>query len=113
MRTHAAIEHHQKTDLGLFLTVLLLGLPALFAFLGAAGLAQGAPYFKSGLWFFYLVSRNFGFLGFLGVIVAAVMTVRALFQRTVSDVVFGLMAASIVTAIVLLWCAARTLPDLW
>jgi len=110
MRTHAAIEHHEKTDLGLFLTVLLLGLPALFAFLGAAGLAHGAPYFKSGLWFFYLVSRN---LGFIGVIVAAVMTGRAMFQRTVSDVVFGLTAASIVTAIVLLWCTVRTLPDLW
>ncbi len=110
MRTHAAIEHPQKADLGWFLTTLLLGLPALFAFLGAAGLAGGAPYFKSGLWFFFLVSRN---LGFICVIVAAVMTVRALFQRTVSDVVAGLMAASIVTAIFLLWWAARTLPDLW
>ncbi len=110
MRTHAAIEHHPKADLGWFLTTLLLGLPALFAFLGAAGLAGGAPYFKSGLWFFYLVSRN---LGFIGVIVAAVMTVRALFQRTVSDAVAGLMVASIVTAIFLLWCAARTLPGLW
>jgi hypothetical protein len=110
MRTHAALEHHQRPDLGMFLIILMLGLPALFAFLGAAGLAQGAPYFKSGLWFFYLVSRNFGFLG---VIVAAVMTVRALFQRTVSDAVAGLMAAWIITAIVLLWCAARTLPDLW
>jgi hypothetical protein len=110
MRTHAAIEHHQKADLGLFLTILLLGLPALFAFLGAAGLAQNAPYFKSGLWFFYLVSRNFGFLG---VIVAAGITIRAMFQRTVSDAVAGLMAASVITAIFLLWCAARTLPDLW
>lgn len=110
MRAHAAIEHHDKADLGLLPTVLLLGLPALFAYLGAAGLAQNAPYFKSGLWFFYLVSRNFGFLG---VIVAAGITVRAMFQRTVSDVVFGLMAASIVTAIVLLWCAVHTLPDMW
>jgi hypothetical protein len=110
MRTHAAIEHHEKADLGLFVTILLLGLPALFAFLGAAGLAQGAPYFKSGLWFFYLVSRNFGFLG---VIVAAGITVRAMFQRTVTDAVAGLMTASVITAIVLLWCAARTLPDLW
>ena len=25
----------------------------------------------------------------------------------------GLMAASVITAIFLLWCAARTLPDLW
>lgn len=110
MRTHAAIEHYQNTDLGLFLITLLLGLPALFAFLGAAGLAQGAPYFKSGLWFFYLVSRNFGFLG---VIVAAGITVRAMFQRTVSDAVAGLMVVWVITAIFLLWCAARTLPDLW
>jgi hypothetical protein len=110
MRTHVAIEHHQKADLGLFLIILVLGMPALFAFLGAAGLAHGAPYFRSGLWFFYLVSRN---LGMIGVVVAAVMTGRAMFQRAVSDAVLGLMAASIITATVLLWCAARTLPDLW
>jgi hypothetical protein len=110
MRTHAAIEHHHNADLGLFLTILLLGLPAVFAFLGAAGLAQGAPYFESGLWFFYLVSRDFGFLG---VIVAAGITVRAMLERTVSDAVAGLMVVSVITAIFLLWCAARTLPDLW
>ena len=110
MRTHTAIVHHQKADLGLFLMILVLGLPALFAFLAAAGLAQGAPYFRSGLWFFYLVSRN---LGFIGAIVAAIMTGRAMLRRTVSDAVLGLMAASIVTAVVLLWCAVHTLPDLW
>lgn len=110
MRTHAAIVHHHKADLESFLIILVLGLPALFAFLGAAGLAHDAPYLRSGLWFFYLVSRN---LGFIGVIVAAVMTGRAMFQRTVSDAVLGLMAASIVTAIALLWSAVHTLPNLW
>jgi hypothetical protein len=110
MRTHVAIEHNQKADLEMFLIILVLELPALFAFLGAAGLAHGAPYFHSGLWFFYLVSRN---LGLIGVVVAAVMTGRAMFQRAVSDAVLGLTAASTVTAIVLLWYAARTLPNLW
>jgi hypothetical protein len=110
MRVHAAIEHHQKPDLGLFLVILLLGLPALFALLGSAGLASGAPYFRSGLWFFYLVSRD---LGLIGVVVAAGIAVRAMFQRTASDAVAGLMAASIITSIMLLWWAARTLPDLW
>ena len=111
MRVHAAIEHHQNPDLGLFLVILLLGLPALFAFLGSVGLASGAPYFRSGLWFFYLVSRD---LGLVGVVVAVGITVRAMFQRTASDpVVAGLMAASIITSIMLLWWAARTLPDLW
>jgi len=110
MRTHTAIEHHQKTGIGLFGMILLLGLPALFAFLGAAGLAHGAPYFSSGMWFFYLVSRN---LGFIGVIVAACITGRAMYRRSVSDAVAGAMAASVFAAIVLLWCATRLLPDLW
>jgi len=110
MRSHAAIEHHQRADLGLVAMSMLLALPALFAFLGSAGLAHGAPYFNSGMWFFYLVSRN---LGMIGVVVAAWMTGRAIYIRTVSDAVAALMAGSIITAVVLLLCAARTLPDLW
>jgi len=47
------------------------------------------------------------------VVVAAWMTGRAIYIRTVSDAVAALMAGSIITAVVLLLCAARTLPDLW
>ena len=63
MRMHATIQHHRKADLGQFLITVVLGLPALFAFCAAAGLAYGSPHSPSGLWFFYLVSRNFGYAG--------------------------------------------------
>jgi hypothetical protein len=49
---HVTMHHHRKTDLGQFLITLLLGLPALFAFVAAVGLAYGSPYSASGLWFF-------------------------------------------------------------
>jgi hypothetical protein len=111
MRMHATMQHDRRADLGQFLITLLLGLPALFAFFGAVSLAYGSPYSASGLWFFYLVSRK---LGYIGVAVAASLTGLAIFRRTVSDAVASLMALATVTAMVLLWCAARTFPSsLW
>lgn len=111
MRMHTTIEHHRKADLGQFLITLLLALPALFAFFAAVGLAYGSPYSASGLWFFYLVSRNFAYIG---IAVAASITGFAIFRRTVSEPIAGLMALATVTAIVLLWCAVRTFPSsLW
>lgn len=111
MRIHATIGDHRTADLGQFLVILLLGLPALFAFFAALGLAYGSPYSASGLWFFYLVSRNFGYIG---IAVAASITGFAIFRRAVSEPVAGLMALATVTAIVLLWCAIRTFPsNLW
>lgn len=111
MRMHATIGQHRKADLGQFLVILLLGLPTLFALFAAASLAYGSPYSASGLWFFYLVSRNFGYIG---IVVAASLTGIAIFRRTVSEPVAGLMALATLTAIVLLWCAVRTFPSsLW
>jgi predicted permease len=111
MRMHATIRHHRKAELGQFLITVVLSLPALFAFCAAAGLAYGSPHSASGLWFFYLVSRNFGYAG---IAVAASITGLAIFRRTVAQPIAGLMALATVTAIVLLWCAVRTFPsNLW
>ena len=111
MRMHMTMHHYRKTDLGQFLTTLLLGLPALFAFFAAVGLAYGSPHSASGLWSLYLVSRN---LGYVGIVVAASLSSLAILRRTVSEPIAGLMALTTVTAIVLLWCAVCTLPSsLW
>ncbi|MFZ3329484.1 MAG: hypothetical protein WA197_02540 [Candidatus Acidiferrales bacterium] len=111
MRMHATIGQHRKAELGQFLVILLLGLPALFALFAAVGLAYGSPYSVSGLWFFYLVSQN---LGYIGIVVAASIIGFAIFRRTVSEQVAGLMALATLTAIILLWCAVRTFPSsLW
>jgi hypothetical protein len=111
MRMHVTMHHYRKADLGQFLITLLLGLPALFAFFAAVGLAYGSPYSASGLWFFYRVSRN---LGYVGIAVAASLTSLAILRRTVSEPIAGLMALTTVTAIALLWCAVCTFPSsLW
>jgi predicted permease len=111
MRMHATIRKRRKAELGQLLVILLLGLPALFALFAAVSLAYGSPYSASGLWFFYLVSRNFGYIG---IAVAASLTGVAIFRRTVSESVAGLMALATFTAIILLWCAVRTFPSsLW
>lgn len=104
----ATMLDDRKEDLGQFLITLLLGLPALFAFIGSVGLAHGSPYSASGLWFFCLVSR---ILGYIGIAVAAIFTSFAIFRRTVSEAVACLMALSTAAAIALLWCAARTFPS--
>ncbi|MGA9890644.1 MAG: hypothetical protein WBQ31_24305 [Candidatus Acidiferrales bacterium] len=111
MRMHATMQHHRKAELGQFLMTLVLALPALFAFFAAVDLRYGSPYSASGLWFFYLVSRN---LGYVGIAIAGSITVVAIFRRTVSETVAGLMVSSTVTAIILLWCAVRAFPStLW
>jgi hypothetical protein len=111
MRMQTTTQHDRRSELGQFLLTLLLGLPALFAFFAAAGLEYGSPYSASGLWFFYLVSRN---LGYIGIAVAAGITGVAIFRRTVTESVAGLMAVVTITAVVLLWCAVRTFPSsLW
>jgi len=111
MRMHTTIQHDRRSEQGQFLLTLLLGLPALLAFFAASGLAYGSPYSPSGLWFFYLVSRNFGFIG---IAASASVTGVAIFRRTVTESVAGLMALATVTAIVLLWGAVRTFPsNLW
>ncbi|MGA7622319.1 MAG: hypothetical protein WB630_09830 [Candidatus Acidiferrales bacterium] len=111
MRMQTTTQQDRRVDLGQFLLTLLLGLPALFAFLAASGLEFGSPYSASGLWFLYLVSRN---LGYIGIAVAASITGVAIFRRTVTESIAGLMALATITAIVLLWCAVRTFPSsLW
>lgn len=111
MRMQATMQHHRNAELGQFLITLVLALPALFAFFAAVDLAYGSPYSASGLWFFYLMSRN---LGYIGIALAGSITVVAIFRRTVSETVAGLMVWSTVTAIILLWCGVRTFPSsLW
>jgi len=105
---HATMQYDRKADVGQFLLTLLLGLSALFAFFAAVDLAYASPYSASGLWFFYLVSRN---LGYIGIAVAASLTGVAIFRRTISDAVESLMVFSIITAVVLLWWAARIFPS--
>jgi type III secretory pathway component EscS len=93
-----------------FLATVLLATPSFFALGFAVALSRAEQYPLSALWFVYEVSRN---VGFLGVAVGTIITFVAAMRRRIPESTLGLMASAVVTAIILLWCAARILPSGW
>jgi hypothetical protein len=81
--------------------IMVLAIPSLLALLAALHSSQ---YPASGLWFFYEVSRN---VGFLGIAVAAGLTWVTFRQRSVSARVGTLMVSSTMAAIILWWYAGQ------
>ena len=124
MRAHAVIEPHRETGGRQWEIVLFLAVPALFAFLSSIGLSYGsqysesgpwqlvsAPWFlNSGLWLFYEASR---LLGYIAITIAAIITAAAIIRRTASEMALSLMAAAILTAVILLWSATRVFQSPW
>jgi hypothetical protein len=104
MRTATAIPESRNDNVKQLLATLFLATPALIAFLCAMELARGPRHFISGLWFFYEASRD---LGFVGIAIAATISVAALVRRTASAVVTILMLSATAAAIAMLLRAAR------
>jgi hypothetical protein len=90
--------------------VLLVVLPAVLAFICSKWFPYGSPDFTSGLWFFYMASRA---MAYLGIALAAILTVAAIIQQAVSRKIAVLMASSTVLAIALLWHAVSRYPKPW
>jgi hypothetical protein len=92
------------------LATVLLAIPSFFALGFAVVLSRTEQYPLSALWLVYEVARN---VGYLGVAVGTIVTFVAAMRRTIPESTLGLMASAVVTAIILLWCAARILPSGW
>jgi hypothetical protein len=111
MRSDAAVQESRKDGAGLYLgAALFVLLPALFAFVCASWFPYGSRHFSSGLWFFYQASRD---TAYFGIVLAAILTVTAVIQQTVSRKITVLMASSTVAAIALLWYAISKYPNSW
>jgi len=93
-----------------FALTLLLIMPALMAFGAAAGLSHEFGFPESALWLIYSASI---YLGYLGVIVAAVVTVIEAFKREIALAFIWLMGTSVVIGICLLLLAPHFYRNPW
>lgn len=111
MWTDAAVQKPRKDVAGWYLGVaLFVVIPALLAFVCSKWFPCGSPHFSAGLWFFYEASRD---TAYLGIVLAAILTVAAFIQRTVSRKIVVLMVSSTVAAIALLWYSISGYPNPW
>jgi hypothetical protein len=95
---------------GTFALTLLLIVPALMAFGAAAGLSHQFGFPESALWLIYSGSI---YLGYLGVTVAAVLTVVEAFKREIALAFIWLMGTCVVIGLFLLWLAPHIYRNPW
>jgi hypothetical protein len=106
----AILHHRPGSETREFLVTVLLMMPSIFALGFSLTLSRTEHYPLSALWFVYEVSRN---VGYIGIAAGTIVTVAAAMRRTISEATLVLMSSAVVTAIILLWCAARILPAGW
>jgi hypothetical protein len=92
------------------LFTLLLVSPCFFAWASSYVISQGGPNSHSGMWFMYQVSQ---YLAYLGLIVAAVLTIINFKQAALPRIIVFLMAISIVSGISALWYAVHIYRSPW
>jgi hypothetical protein len=95
---------------GTFALTLLLIVPAMLAFGAAAGLSHQFGFPESALWLIYSGSI---YLGYLGVIVAAVLTVVEAFKREIALAFIWLMGTCVVIGLGLLLLAPHFYRNPW
>ncbi len=93
----------------LLLTLLLVS-PCFFAWASSYVISQGGPNSQSGIWFMYQVSQ---YIAYLGLIVAAVLTIINAKQDAISRIIVFLMTLSIVSGIAALWYAVHIYRSPW
>ena len=91
------------------ISTLLLCLPSLFAVFSSMQIAAGGMG-SSALWFIYQVSQ---YVGLVGIIVGAVLTIIKATDGTISRVYVGLMGCSVVLSIFFLWYAFHIYRSPW
>ncbi len=94
---------------GAFGVTVLLCLPAAFAAVSSAVTSRGGVG-TSGVWFMYQVSQ---YVGALGIVVAAALTVIKASDGKSSRIAVGLMGLSVVFAVFLLWYAVHIYRSPW
>jgi len=91
------------------IATLLLCLPSLFAVFSSLQVAAGGVG-TSALWFIFQVSE---YVGIVGIIVAAVLTIIKATDGTISRFYVGLMGMSVMLSIFLLWYAFHIYRSPW
>jgi type III secretory pathway component EscS len=94
---------------GFVISTLLLCLPSLFAVFSSMAIATGGMG-SSALWFIYQVSE---YVGIVGIIVGAVLTIIKATDDTISRFYVGLMGVSVVLSVFLLWYAFHIYRSPW
>jgi hypothetical protein len=94
---------------GFVISTLLLCLPSLFAVFSSMQIATGGMG-SSALWFIYQVSE---YVGIVGIIVGAVLTIIKATDGTISKLYVGLMGVSVVLSVFLLWYAFYIYRSPW
>jgi hypothetical protein len=94
---------------GLCGVTVLLCLPAAFAVFTSAAIARGSTS-NSALWFMYQVSQ---YIGVLGIIVAAALTVIKASECRISRVAVVIMGFFVAVAVFLLWYSIHIYRSPW
>lgn len=94
---------------GLWLVTLLLCLPSLFAVFSSSALGKGGTG-SSALWFIFQVSQ---YIGAIGIVVAAALTIMKASEGKISRVAVGLMVVSVSLAVFLQWFAVHIYRSPW
>ena len=93
----------------MFGVTMLLCLPAVLAVFVSAQIS-GSSYHSSALWFMYQVSQ---YIGVIGIIVAAALTLIKASEGRISRVAVMLMGFSVLLSVFLLWYAVHIYRSPW
>jgi hypothetical protein len=94
---------------GMFGVTMLMCLPAMLNVFVSAEIS-GNSYHSSALWFMYQVSQ---YIGVLGIIVGAALTIIKASEGTISRIAVALMGFSVLLAVFLLWYAVHIYRSPW
>jgi hypothetical protein len=95
---------------GTFAVALLLITPSILAVFASFSTAHGVSFPASALWFTYQISL---YLGYIGVVVVAVLTYSAAVMGEIHRAFVWLMGISGLLGIFLLWYAAHIYRNPW
>lgn len=94
---------------GFCLATLLLCLPSAFAVFSSLALGKGGTG-SSALWFIFQVSQ---YVGVIGILVAAALTIMKASEGKISRVAVGLMTLLVLLAVFLQWYAVHIYRSPW
>jgi hypothetical protein len=103
------MEQSRSGGFGMFGVTMLLCLPAMLAVFVSAQIS-GNSYHSSALWFMYQVSQ---YIGVIGIIVAATLTIIKASEGKISRVAVTLMGFSVLLSVFLLWYAIHIYRSPW
>ncbi len=94
---------------GMFGVTMLLCLPAMLDVFVSAQIS-GNSYYSSALWFIFQVCQ---YLGVIGIIVAAALTIVKASEGKISRIAVMLMGFSVLLSVFLLWFAVHIYRSPW